>query len=181
MPDLPMNRRGYFGIGSEGISKAQNLGAVMRTAHAFGASFVFTVDAHHKTRSINSTDTSKSLSHLPYYDWAQQSDMRLPEGCPLVGIELTDDSVELPSFRHPLSCAYILGPEKGSLSPQMTALCTHVVKIPTKFCINVSLAAALTLYDRTLCLGGYPERPLTPGGPGLAAIEDWNEVRRRKR
>ncbi|HHL43572.1 MAG TPA: TrmH family RNA methyltransferase, partial [Hellea balneolensis] len=37
--------RGYFGIGSEGISKAANLGAVMRTAHAFGASFVYTVNA----------------------------------------------------------------------------------------------------------------------------------------
>jgi len=27
--------RGYFGIGVEGISKAYNLGAVLRTAHAF--------------------------------------------------------------------------------------------------------------------------------------------------
>jgi len=39
MPGLKM--RGYFGIGVEGISKAYNLGAVLRTAHAFGASFAF--------------------------------------------------------------------------------------------------------------------------------------------
>lgn len=180
MSDLSMNRRGYFGIGSEGISKAANLGAVMRTAHAFGASFVFTVNAHHKLRGINDTDTSKSLSHVPYYEWDSREAMRLPNGCPLVGVELTEDSVDLPSFRHPLSCAYILGPEKGSLSPEMTAQCTHVVKIPTKFCINVSLAAALTLYDRTISLGGYPDRPLMPGGPSLDAVEAWNEVRRRK-
>ena len=32
-------QRGYFGIGAEGISKPMNLGALMRTAHAFGASF----------------------------------------------------------------------------------------------------------------------------------------------
>jgi len=35
--------RGYFGIGVEGISKQSNFGAVARTAHAFGASFIFTV------------------------------------------------------------------------------------------------------------------------------------------
>ena len=177
---LSMNRRGYFGIGSQGISKAANLGALTRTAHAFGASFAFTVNAKHDLRGIYDTDTSKSLAHLPYYEWDNVADMRLPAGCPLVGIELTEDSVDLPSFRHPLSCAYILGPEKGSLSPDMQALCTHVVKIPTKFCINVSLAAALTLYDRTLCLGGYPERPIMPGGPKLEAVEAWKNVRRRK-
>ncbi len=37
--------RGYFGIGVEGISKPMNLGSLWRTAHAFGASFVFTVGA----------------------------------------------------------------------------------------------------------------------------------------
>ncbi|NNC37006.1 MAG: TrmH family RNA methyltransferase [Acidimicrobiales bacterium] len=172
--------RGYFGIGVQGISKAQNLGAVMRTAHAFGSSFVFTVSAHHKANLVNETDTSKSFSHLPLYQWDNVDEVRLPVGCTLVGVELCDQSVDLPSFRHPQACAYILGPEKGSLSADMQAKCTHLVKIPTKFCINVSLAAALTLYDRTLCLGGYPERPLMPGGPDLAALEDWKRLKLRK-
>jgi len=35
--------RGYFGVGVEGISKSYNLGAVLRTANAFGASFAFTI------------------------------------------------------------------------------------------------------------------------------------------
>ncbi len=171
--------RGYFGIGVQGISKAGNLGAVMRTAHAFGASFVYTVDAHHKTLNIDSTDTSRTLKHLPHYQWDNAQDMRLPQGCTLVGVELCERSVEMPSFRHPLAAAYVLGPEQGSLSPEMQDLCTYIVKIPTKFCINVSLAAALTLYDRTLSLGGYPERPLKPGGPNLAALEEWRELRMR--
>lgn len=172
-------RRGYFGIGSEGISKAQNLGALMRTAHAFGASYVFTVNAAHKVRQVNQTDTSRTLDHLPYYEWDAIDDFRLPQACALVGVELTPDSVELPSFRHPRAACYILGPEDGSLSPDMQARCDHIVKIPTKFCINVSLAAALTLYDRTLSLGGYPERPLRPGGPDLAAMEAWRDARAR--
>jgi len=171
--------RGYFGIGVQGISKAGNLGAVMRTAHAFGASFVYTVDAHYKAQNIDTTDTSRTLKHLPHYQWDSVEDMRLPQDCTLVGVELCDRSVEMPSFRHPLAASYVLGPEQGSLSPEMQDLCTYIVKIPTKFCINVSLAAALTLYDRTLCLGGYPERPLRPGGPDLAALEEWRALRAR--
>ena len=172
--------RGYFGIGVQGISKAQNLGALTRTAHAFGASFTFTLDAHHKAFRVNETDTSKSQTHLPRYEWDDVNDMRLPIGCALVGVELCENAIELPSFRHPLACAYILGPEAGSLSPDVQELCTYIVKIPTKFCINVSLAAALTLYDRTLCLGGYPDRPMMPGGPDLEAIEKWRKLKLRK-
>ena len=59
--------RGYFAIGAEGISKPMNLGALMRTAHAFGASFVFSVDAEHKVRDAYKADTSKSFEHVPYY------------------------------------------------------------------------------------------------------------------
>ena len=35
--------RGYFGIGAEGVSKSANIGALLRTGHAFGASFCFTI------------------------------------------------------------------------------------------------------------------------------------------
>ena len=152
--------RGYFGIGVEGISKAHNLGAVLRTAHAFDASFAFSIGADPRAIEVRTTDTSRSHNHLPYYDWDSLDDMSLPKGCELIGVELTEDAVDLPSFRHGLNCAYILGPEKGSLSPRAQEMCAAIVKIPTKFCLNVSLAAALTLYDRALCFGGYTGRPL---------------------
>ena len=170
--------KGYFGIGAEEISKAMNLGAILRTAHAFGASFAFTVNAHHKARKVFDSDTSRSLKNVPYYGWDSIAEMRLPKGCALVGIELTDEAVELPSFRHPRAAAYVLGRERGSLSDEMLAMCDHIVRIPTKFCVNVSVAAAITLYDRTLCMGGYPDRPVMPGGPGLDAIEAWDAKRR---
>ena len=171
--------RGYFAVGVEGISKAHNLGAVLRTAHAFGASFAFTIRATHKALDVMKTDTSRSFTHLPFYDWETLDDMVLPKGCQLVGVELTDESIDLPSFKHPTNCAYVLGPEKGSLSPEMQARCMHLVKIPTRFCINVSLAAALTIYDRTLSMGGYPDRPVRPGGPDLSDVEKWQQPRVR--
>jgi tRNA G18 (ribose-2'-O)-methylase SpoU len=161
--------RGYFAVGAEGISKPMNLGAILRTAHAFGASFAFSVSAHHRVRDVYQSDTAKSVTHVPYYEWTDIDAMALPENCQLVGIELTDDAIDLPAFRHPLCAAYVFGRERGSLTEAMQARCQHIVKIPTKFCVNVSVACAVTLYDRMLNFGGYPERPLMPGGPGASA------------
>lgn len=159
--------RGYFAIGSERISKAMNLGALMRTANAFGASFVFSIDAEHRLREAYASDTSKTAGHIPYYQYDTIDEMQVPRGCQLVGVELTDEAVMLPTFRHPVQAAYILGPERGSLSPETIARCAHVVKIPTKFCINLSLAGALVMYDRHLALGAHAPRPIMPGGvPG---------------
>jgi len=157
--------RGYFGIGCEEISKPMNMGALMRTAHAFGASFFFSIKANAKVRDVYHADTSRSMDHLPYYPYDSAEELMLPKGCVLVGVELTDDAIDLPVFKHPPAAAYVLGRERGSLSPQLIAACAHVVKIPTRFCINVGLAGALVMYDRTLCLGGYPARPVRPGGP----------------
>lgn len=157
--------KGYFGIGAEGISKPMNMGALMRTAHAFGASFFYSVDAAMKVRETYAADTSKAYENMPYYNWNTIDDMALPKGCQLVGIELTDDAVELPEFKHPRAAAYVLGRELGNLSPEMMEKCHHIVKIPTKFCINVSLAGALVMYDRMTSMGAYENRPIMPGGP----------------
>ena len=98
MPEPAM--RGFFAIGAEGISKPMNLGNLIRSAHAFGASFVFLVNADYAVRSARS-DTSQAEFQLPVYDFASVAELQLPRGCRLVGCELVDDAVELPSFRHP--------------------------------------------------------------------------------
>ena len=83
----------------------------------------------------------------------------------LVGIELLEDAVDLPSFRHPLNAAYVLGPERAGLSPALLARCDHVVKIPTRFSLNLAVAGALVLYDRLLQHGRFAERPVGSRGP----------------
>jgi len=158
--------RGYFAIGAERMSKPLNLGNMIRSAHAFGASFVFTISAHYKALEVPS-DTSKAPAHLPLYNWEGLEDMQLPEGCRLVGVELVEGAVDLPSFRHPLQAAYVLGPERGELSKELLACCDHVVKIPTAFCINVAMAGAIIMYDRVRTLGHFAPRPVAEGGPVL--------------
>ena len=159
-----MTTRGYFGIGAESISKPMNFGNLSRTAYGFGAAFVFTVAATERVLDPRS-DTGASYDHMPWYGFDAVADMRLPDGCGLVGVELTDEAVDLPSFRHPARAAYVLGPEGGSLSAEMLAACDHVVRIPTRFCLNVATAGAVVMYDRTVSLGRFAERPVRAGGP----------------
>lgn len=156
--------RGYFAIGAEGISKPMNLGNLVRSAHAFGASFVFLVNADYSVRKARS-DTSQAEFQLPVYDYPSVEALQLPRGCRLVGCELVDEAVDLPSFRHPLNAAYVFGPERSSLSPAMLARCHHVVKIPTRFCINLAVAGAIVMYDRLISLGRFAPRPVHAGGP----------------
>jgi tRNA G18 (ribose-2'-O)-methylase SpoU len=156
--------RGFFAIGVERISKPMNIGNLMRSAHGFGASFFFTIDAHENVTGVKS-DTSKAPDHLPYYHWDNIDDMIIPEGSQLVGVELLDEAINLPSFRHPVRAAYVLGPERGSLSPELQARCDHIVKIPTSFCINVATAGAIIMYDRAINFGRFSDRPVHSGGP----------------
>lgn len=157
--------RGYFGIGVEGVSKAMNVGNLFRSAHAFGASFVFTVAAAYETRRGDLADTSKAAGHVPFYAFPDVESLLLPAGCQLVAIELLEDAVELPSFHHPLQAAYVLGPERGEVSPELLARCDHVIKIPTAFCVNLGIAGAVVMYDRVRSLGRFAPRPVRPGGP----------------
>ena len=154
--------RGYFGVGVDGISKPMNLGNLLRISHAFGASFFFTVNAQVKWSDAQS-DTSHAQGAMPVYAFRSVDEFRLPVGCRLVGVEITDDAVELPRFRHPQRAAYVFGAERMSLSDAVLKRCEFVVRIPMRFSINVGMAGAITLYDRTLSLGGYPARPIAPG------------------
>ena len=156
--------RGYFAIGVEGLSKPMNAGNLFRTAHAFGASFVFTINATYSVRTARS-DTSAAPKNIPWYDHDSLDDFTLPEGCRLVGIELLDEATDLPSFRHPTNAAYVLGAERSSLSPALTKRCDHVVRIPTSFCVNVATAGAIVMYDRLISMGRFAERPIGTMAP----------------
>jgi tRNA G18 (ribose-2'-O)-methylase SpoU len=175
--------RGYFAVGVDGISKPMNLGNLLRIAHAFDASFFFTINAQVSLKDAQS-DTSNAEGAIPVYAFSSAEDFRLPVGCRLVGVEITDDAVELPRFRHPLRAAYVFGAERMSLSKDVLARCEFVVKIPTRFSINVGMAGAIVLYDRLISLGGYGERPLAPGRPqpDIPPPHRWGApiVRRRK-
>jgi tRNA G18 (ribose-2'-O)-methylase SpoU len=172
--------RGYFGIGVENLSKPGNAGNLFRSAQAFGAGFIFTVGGSYTKGRGAHSDTSRSVTQVPYYDFPDVAGMAVPEGCRLVGIELLDEAQELPTFKHPTRAAYVLGPERGSLSPEMTAACAYVVKIPTAFCINVAMAGAIVMYDRAISVGNFGERAvfsLNAGAPPKPHVQGAQKTR----
>ena len=175
--------RGYFGIGVEGVSKPMNVGSLFRTAHAFGASFVFTIDAQYAQDEGERADTSRAAQSVPLYEFDSVQAIRLPRECTLVGIEIAEDAELLPSFRHPRCAAYVLGPERGSLSPALVAMSAHVVKIPTRFAVNLAVAGAIVMYDRLISLERFAARPVGEGqvAGGLAPHAFGAPVLRRRR
>jgi len=160
--------RGYFGVGIEKSSKQMNAGNLFRTAHAFGASFLFTVNTEYSVKKAKS-DTSLAPRNIPWYDFDSAEKLKLPSGCVLVGVEFFEESIELPVFRHPSNAAYIFGPEMGSLSSEILDSCKHLVKIPTNFSLNIATAGAIILYDRIKTIGDFGRRPIgsieTPPSP----------------
>jgi tRNA G18 (ribose-2'-O)-methylase SpoU len=169
---LQPRSRGYFGIGIEGVSKSANVGALLRTAHAFGAAFCFSIGTGWDARAARHADTADTPAHVPLWRFPDVDSLSLPEGCVLVAVELLDTATDLPSFRHPLNAAYVLGPERAGVSPVLLARCRHVIRIPTRFSLNLAVAGALVLYDRLLQHGRFAERPVGSAVEGRAASGD---------
>jgi tRNA G18 (ribose-2'-O)-methylase SpoU len=153
----PGSTRGYFAIGIEGVSKAVNLGNVLRSAHAFGAAFVFTIGADARVMDTIA-DTSKASSHLTFCHCQSIDELRLPRGCRLIGIELVDQRSSfrfLPTRRRrPMSL----------VSPEILGRCQHLVRIPTAFSLNLATAGAIVMYDRLRRLGRFASLPVAEGG-----------------
>lgn len=175
--------RGYFGIGVEGISKPMNVGNLFRTAHAFGADFVFALAPAVNVKELYRSDTSQTAEHVPLHVYDNAEALQLPKGCTLVGVELLDEAIELPSFSHPPRAAYVFGPERGSLSPTLVERCSLFVRIPTRFSVNVGVAGAIVMYDRLMMRGRFADRPQHAGGPVESLdphVHGVQKVRRRR-
>lgn len=140
--------RGFFSIGIVHGKSKQNIGTLFRSAVSYGADFVFTVGARYDRQC---SDTTKTPLHTPLFCYDDVDDLRrhLPWGCPLVGIELTQQSQPLPGFTHPVRACYLLGAEDHGLSVTDLAKCHRLVHIPAGiYCLNVAVAGSIVMYDR---------------------------------
>jgi hypothetical protein len=86
--------RGYFAIGVEGISKAVNLGNLLRSAHAFGASFVFTIGADRAPWTPSPTRRGPLAPSPSTIGRIEECACRADAG--LSASRLVDEAVELP-------------------------------------------------------------------------------------
>jgi tRNA(Leu) C34 or U34 (ribose-2'-O)-methylase TrmL len=65
-----------------------------------------------------------------------------------VAIELRPNAENLLEFEHPENAVYVFGPEDGSIRQIERKHCHRFVYIPTHFCVNLSAAVYMVLWDR---------------------------------
>src|SRR3990172_3644920 len=138
--------RGYCGIAIYHPLHGVNIGTLWRTAHSFGVDWLATIGRRYQRQASDTTDAGK---HIPYYDYQDFEDFygNLPLGCQLVCVERATNARSLITFEHPERAVYLLGAEDYGLPPHIldTRL---VIEIPNlHYCLNVSVAGAIVLYD----------------------------------
>jgi tRNA G18 (ribose-2'-O)-methylase SpoU len=142
--------RGYCGIGIVHGKTEVNIGTLLRSAHGFGADFVFTVGRRYEKQS---SDTTQAWRHVPLLHFTDLDDLRahLPYSCPLIGVEQAPGAFPLERFVHPERAIYLLGAEDHGLIGKDLAACHQLVEISgAKWCLNVAVAGSIVLHDRVM-------------------------------
>ena len=140
--------RGYYGIGIYHPKDTDNMGTLWRSAHNFGADFIFTIGARYK-RQVS--DTTKAFKHVPLFHYTSMADLKehLPAGAELTFVEQTNGASNLSDFKHPESAVYVLGAEDYGV-PEEEMRGFRKVFIDTPMCLNVAVAGSIVLYDRAV-------------------------------
>jgi tRNA G18 (ribose-2'-O)-methylase SpoU len=139
--------RGYFAIGIEHTKTKENIGTLWRSAYLYGASFIFTIGKRYKYQA---SDTPKAHRHMPLFHFDSIDQIPIPKDCAVVGVEMTETSIELEKYKHAERCIYLLGAEDHGLSKEALDMCDYVIQIPClrDQSMNVSVAGSIVLYDR---------------------------------
>jgi tRNA G18 (ribose-2'-O)-methylase SpoU len=143
------NNQGYFGIGIYHAKNSINVGTLWRSANIFGASFIFTIGNRYKRQS---SDTMKTPMHIPLFQFDDFATFKnyLPKFGRLVAIEIIDSAKDLRNYCHHKQSVYLLGAEDTGIPESILEKCHDVIKIPGDYCLNVSTAGSIVMYDRLI-------------------------------
>ncbi len=138
------------------IRSCHNVGAMFRTADAFGVSKLFLVGYTAQPPKIQIDKVS--LGAEKWMPWESRKDLKRlikslkKKGVLIVGLEKSDMSEEigrLKDWKIDSDIALIVGNEVDGISEDILALCDKVVHIPMygkKESLNVSVAAGVGMY-----------------------------------
>lgn len=142
-----MIKRGYYGIGIYNCKNYTNIGTLWRSAAILGADFIFVIGKrYHKQCS----DTMNTPRHIPLYHYDDWNDFfkHVPYNCPVIAVELDEHSIPLESYSHRERCIYLLGAEDGGIPKEILSKCKETVQLLGDYCMNVSTAGSIVMYDR---------------------------------
>lgn len=144
------NKRGFFGIGIINAKTETNIGTLWRSANIFGASFIFTIGRRYPKRQ--KSDTMNTPKHIPLYEY-DTFDLfykTIPRNTNLIGIEIDNKSKDIETFNHPEQSIYLLGAEDTGIPQDVLKHCNEIIKLPGEYCLNVSVAGSIVIYDRIM-------------------------------
>jgi tRNA(Leu) C34 or U34 (ribose-2'-O)-methylase TrmL len=148
-----LGRRGYAAVGLVGPKNVINVGGVLRACACYGAACVMVENGRYKQ---SADDTTKAWRHIPLLSVPSLLDA-VPFGCIPIVVEITDGAESLVKFQHPERAFYLFGPEDNSVPERIMSRVKRVVKVPTRYCMNLAATVNVVLYDR-LAKGG-PDEP----------------------
>ena len=132
---------------------AHNVGHVIRAASCFGIRQVWytgsrvAMDIEEKKR-IPREERMKGYKSVELINFDYPFE-QFPGAVP-VGVELRPNAENLLEFEHPENAVYVFGPEDGHLAYTHKIHCHRFLYIPTRFCVNLSAAVYIVLYDREM-------------------------------
>jgi tRNA G18 (ribose-2'-O)-methylase SpoU len=139
----------------DNVRSMLNVGSVFRSCDAFAVSKLVLcgITAQPPHRDIQKTALGATESvHWEHYQSIVEAAKKLKEeGFILIGIEQTDESIPLPSFKPEFGqqYAFVFGNEVEGVSDEVLPLLDMAIEIPqegTKHSLNVSVAAGIILY-----------------------------------
>lgn len=141
-------KRGYFGIGVINGKCEANIGTLWRSANIMGAQFIFTIGKRYPKKQ--STDTMQTPRHIPLFEYETFDDFKknIPRDCELIAIELDERSKPIEAMNHPERAVYLLGAEDKGIPQEVLKECRRIIQLPGEYCLNVSVAGSIVLYDR---------------------------------
>jgi tRNA G18 (ribose-2'-O)-methylase SpoU len=144
-----MKKNGYYGVGCLNMKASVNYGTLFRTAQILDADFIFLIGKRFKRMS---SDTMNSSRHMPLFEYEtfEEFNKHRPNGCKLIGIEITESAKPLKGFSHPKQACYLLGAEDNGLSKEAIQSCNEIVYLEGERSMNVSVAGSIVLYDRIM-------------------------------
>lgn len=144
-----LDSRGFFAIGIENGKTIQNIGSLLRTSILMGANYVFTIGERYRHQK---TDTCRSTRHIPCFHYADWDDFRrhVPQNTDIVGVELDNRATPLERLVHPSRAIYLLGAEDVGLSDIALKQSRYLIKMNTKWSLNVACCGSMIMWDRFL-------------------------------
>ena len=128
-----------------------NVAHIVRAAACFGVTTVEICEPRYIPATGRKGDRKPRPLRMKEYRDVQINmahALPLPEDYTAVAVEFIGDAEPLWKFEHPARALYVFGPEDGSIETGVLEQCREVVRIPSRFCLNLAASVNIVLYDR---------------------------------